>query len=173
LREVIQRIPRKIGGGEVFTEAEEVRLVGMLELDGAAEVREISGALAFVYERAASQGASPEALTKALSAAGAGEALAGLAGEIWRELGPALLQRLKQIPFGAPEVLTGVNWQVNVPISGSEASVPEPRPSALFDLELTGGSSEPRHVKMQLSAQELQGFFDKVELIQEQLDALS
>ena len=143
------------------------------------------------YRRAVATGLKPDGLGDPLARAGGSEALVGAFQRAWRAHGQRATRAMRALPFGAPQYVESVRWQVQVPLAGTDdTSASGPGPDALLgtmDLTLAGGDpaaaaadgrpgldeNGQEALAVEFSRDELWRMFERMEEIQTHLDNLS
>lgn len=125
-----------------------------------------------IFLRAASRGADGEALARIMVEEGASATLASACASAWTAGMEDALKRIRATPFGAPKILTDVQWELRVPLTGSERGL-----LVGLDLELSEqthcGKPTRETFNCEFDHAGLVEFFGNVEKIQSQLDALT
>ncbi len=138
---------------------------------GAGECARLSTSARSIFMRAASSGANGEGLMQMMMEEGSSATLASACGKVWSAGGEEALRAIKATPFGAPKTLSDVQWEVVLPLTGSNQEL-----MANLDLELSeqtpSGKPTRETFNCEFSHEALVDFFGKVETIQKQLDAL-
>ena len=124
-----------------------------------------------IFMCAASLGANGEGLARAMVEEGSSAQLASACGKAWTAGEAAATRAIRMTPFGTPKILSDVQWELRVPMTGSEREL-----LASLDVELSEQtpSGKPRQDRFacEFDHAELVHFFTNVEKIQTQLDAL-
>ena len=135
------------------------------------ECARVSSSAKDVFAFAASSGASGETLVAMLIERGASAALASACGGAWASKGDEALKRVKSTPFGAPKIMTDVQWELSLPLTGSEQEL-----LGSLDIELSeptpSGVMKRETFNCEFDRAGLVDFFRDVEKIQTQIDAL-
>ena len=66
------------------------------------------------YRRAVATGLKPDGLGDPLARAGGSEALVGAFQRAWRAHGQRATRAMRALPFGAPQYVESVRWQVRL-----------------------------------------------------------
>lgn len=166
---IIQRLHLK--GERTFTEEEEQKLESALSLDKRALglVLETS---AFILEQAVYHNLKPASLQQQLESIHLNPDKAEVFSQTWASAGPELVERQKQNIF-APKKLEFVGWQLNLLMAQSSQTKMKD-PSAVLQLGLRSEDSEAQeNVFVEFTHQELLEFYNKLEVVQGQLDSLT
>uniref|UniRef100_UPI0037E90F47 COMM domain-containing protein 10 n=1 Tax=Semicossyphus pulcher TaxID=241346 RepID=UPI0037E90F47 len=166
---IIQKLHLK--GERTFSEEEEQKLQAALSLDKQALDLVLETA-AFILEQAVYHNVKPAALQQQLEAVHLNPDKAEMFSQTWATAGPELVEKLKQNIF-APKKLEYVGWQLNLQMAqSSQARLKSP--SAVLQLGLQGEDSEVQeNVFAEFNHQELLEFYNKLEIVQGQLDSLT
>lgn len=166
---IIQRLHLK--GERTFNEEEEQKLESALSLDKRALglVLETS---AFILEQAVYHNVKPASLQQQLESVHLNPDKAEVFSQTWASAGPELVERLKHNIF-APKKLEYVGWQLNLLMAQSSQTKMKD-PSAVLQLGLRSEDSEAQeNVFVEFNHQELLEFYNKLEIVQGQLDSLT
>ncbi|XP_071775794.1 COMM domain-containing protein 10 [Centroberyx gerrardi] len=166
---IIQKLHLK--GERTFSEEEEQKLQAALSLDKQALSLVLETA-AFILEQAVYQNVKPAALQQQLEAVHLSPDKAEVFSQTWATAGPELVERLRHSVF-APKKLEHVGWQLNLQMAqSSQAKLKDP--SAILQLGLRSEDSEVQeNVFVEFNHQELLEFYNKLEIVQGQLDSLT
>ncbi|XP_024130355.1 COMM domain-containing protein 10 isoform X1 [Oryzias melastigma] len=170
---LISRIVQKLHlkGEKTFSEEEEEKLQVALSLDkrGLNLVLETT---AFVFEQAAYHNIKPASLQQQLEGIHVCPEKAEVLAQAWATAGPDLVEKLKRNIF-APKKLDFVGWQLNLQMAqSSQARLKSP--SAVLQLGLRSEDSEAQeNVFVEFNHEELLEFYNKLEIVQGQLDSLT
>ncbi|RVE67997.1 hypothetical protein OJAV_G00087560 [Oryzias javanicus] len=170
---LISRIVQKLHlkGEKTFSEEEEEKLQVALSLDkrGLNLVLETT---AFVLEQAAYHNIKPASLQQQLEGIHVSPEKAEVLAQAWATAGPDLVEKLKRNIF-APKKLDYVGWQLNLQMAqSSQARLKSP--SAVLQLGLRSEDSEAQeNVFVEFNHEELLEFYNKLEMVQGQLDSLT
>lgn len=166
---IIQRLHLK--GERTFSEEEEQKLESALSLDKRALglVLETS---AFILEQAVYHNVKPASLQQQLESVHLNPDKAEVFSQTWASAGPELVERQKQNIF-APKKLEYVGWQLNLLMAQSSQTKMKD-PSAVLQLGLRSEDSEAQeNIFVEFNHQELLEFYNKLEIVQGQLDSLT
>lgn len=170
---LISRIIQKLHlqGERTFSEEEEQKLQAALSLDKQA-LNLVLETAAFILEQAVYHNVKPAALQQQLEAVHLNPDKAEMFSQAWATAGPELVEKLKQNIF-APKKLEYVGWQLNLQMAqSSQARLKSP--SAVLQLGLRSEDSEVQeNVFVGFNHQELLEFYNKLEIVQGQLDSLT
>ncbi|XP_061784646.1 COMM domain-containing protein 10 isoform X2 [Nerophis lumbriciformis] len=158
---LISRITQKLHlkGEKTFSEEEEQKLLSALTLDKQS-LNLVLETSAFILEQ------------KQLQAIHVNPEKAEVFSQTWSTSGPELVDRLKHNIF-APKKLDFVGWQLNLQMAqSSQARLKSP--SAVLQLGLHNEDSKAQeNVFVEFNHQELLEFYNKLEIVQGQLDSLT
>ncbi|XP_041643891.1 COMM domain-containing protein 10 isoform X2 [Cheilinus undulatus] len=166
---IIQKLHLK--GERTFSEEEEQKLQTALSLDKQSLDLVLETA-AFILEQAVYHNVKPAALQQQLEAVHLNPDKAEMFSQTWATAGPELVEKLKHNIF-APKKLEYVGWQLNLQMAqSSQAKLKSP--NAVLQLGLRGEDSEVQeNVFVDFNHQELLEFYNKLEIVQGQLDSLT
>ncbi|KAF7660831.1 hypothetical protein LDENG_00274590 [Lucifuga dentata] len=166
---IIQKLHLK--GERTFSEEEEQKLQAALLLDKQA-LNLVLETAAFILEQAAYHNVKPASLQQQLEAVHLSPDKAEVFSQTWATVGPELLERLKHSIF-APRKLEYVGWQLNLQMAQSSQARMK-APSAVLQLGLRNEDSEVQeNVFVEFNHEELLDFYNKLEIVQGQLDSLT
>uniref|UniRef100_H2V100 COMM domain containing 10 n=2 Tax=Takifugu rubripes TaxID=31033 RepID=H2V100_TAKRU len=170
---LISRILQKLHlkGERTFSEEEEQKLQAALSLDKHALSLMVETA-AFILEQAVYHNIKPASLQQQLEAVHMNSDKAEIFSQAWAKNGHELVERLKLSIF-TPKKLEYVGWQLNLQMAqSSQARLKSP--SAVLQLGLNSEDSEVQeNVFVEFNHQELLEFYNKLEIMQGQLDSLT
>ncbi|XP_068995110.1 COMM domain-containing protein 10 isoform X1 [Embiotoca jacksoni] len=170
---LISRIIQKLHLKEerTFSDEEEQKLQAALLLDKQALDLVLETA-AFILEQAVYHNIKPASLQQQLEMVHLNADKAEMFSQAWATAGPELVEKLKRNIF-APKKLEYVGWQLNLQMAqSSQARLKSP--SALLQLGLRNEDSEVQeNVFVEFNHQELLEFYNKLEIVQGQLDSLT
>ncbi|KAM7415971.1 hypothetical protein PAMA_018171 [Pampus argenteus] len=166
---IIQKLHLK--GERTFSEEEEQKLQTALSLDKQA-LDLVLETTAFILEQAVYHNVKPASLQQQLEAVHLDPDKAEVFSQCWATSGPELVEGLKLNIF-APKKLDYVGWQLNLQMAqSSQARLKSP--SAVLQLGLRKEDSEAQeNVFVEFKHQELLEFYNKLEIVQGQLDTLT
>ncbi|XP_042277643.1 COMM domain-containing protein 10 isoform X3 [Thunnus albacares] len=158
-------------GERTFSEEEEQKLQTALSLDKQA-LNLVLETAAFILEQAVYHNIKPASLQQQLEAVHLNPDKAEVFSQTWATSGPELVEGLKHNIF-APKKLDYVGWQLNLQMAqSSQARLKSP--SAVLQLGLRNEDSEVQeNVFVEFNHQELLEFYNKLEIVQGQLDSLT
>ncbi|XP_077571416.1 COMM domain-containing protein 10 [Stigmatopora nigra] len=166
---IIQKLHLK--GERTFSDEEEEKLQTALSLDKQALdlVLETS---AFILEQAMYQNVKPSSLQQQLEGISVNPDKAQVFSQTWSTCGPELVNKLKHNIF-APKKLDFISWQLNLQMAqSSQARLKSP--SAVLQLGLNNEDSQVQeNIFVEFNHQELLEFYNKLEIVQGQLDSLT
>lgn len=131
--------------------------------------------VAHVLERAAQTGVRADSLEAQLCASGLHADAAAVMREVWQSESSGLRARLRDLPLPQQRTLLSVDWQAHVHAMDSSTG-PRRSPGALLQLNLASGAgadAPTEHVSMYVDRDGLHDLLAKLDLVQQQLDALS
>uniref|UniRef100_A0A8C6WXI2 COMM domain containing 10 n=1 Tax=Neogobius melanostomus TaxID=47308 RepID=A0A8C6WXI2_9GOBI len=166
---IIQKLHLK--GERTFSEEEEEKLQSALSLDKRALglVLETS---AFILEQSVYHNVKPASLKQQLESVHLNPDKAEVFSQTWASAGPELVEKQKHNIF-APKRLEYVGWQLNLLMAQSSQTKMKD-PSAVLQLGLRSEDSEAQeNVFVEFNHQELLDFYNKLEIVQGQLDSLT
>ncbi|KAM4576512.1 COMM domain-containing protein 10 [Odontesthes bonariensis] len=170
---LISRIIQKfhLKGEQTFSEEEEQKLQAALSLDKHA-LNLVLETAAFILEQAVYHNIKPASLQQQLEVIHLNPEKAELFSQTWATAGPELVEKLKRNIF-ASKKLEYVGWQLNLQMAqSSQARLKSP--SAVLQLGLQREDSEVQeNVFVEFNHQELLEFYNKLEIVQGQLDSLT
>lgn len=166
---IIQKLHLK--GERTFSEEEEQKLQSAFSLDKQALSLVLETA-AFILEQAVYHNVKPASLQQQLEAIHLNPDKAEVFSHTWATAGPELVERLKHNIF-TPKKLEYVGWQLNLHMAqSSQARLKSP--SAVLQLGLRSEESEAQeNIFVDFNHQELLDFYNKLEIMQGQLDSLT
>ncbi|XP_077417952.1 COMM domain-containing protein 10 isoform X1 [Vanacampus margaritifer] len=166
---IIQKLHLK--GERTFSEEEEQKLQTALSLDKQA-LNLVLETSAFILEQAVYHNVKPSSLQQQLQGISMNPDKAEVFSQTWSTSGPELVDRLKRNIF-APKKLDFVSWQLNLQMAqSSQARLKSP--SAVLQLGLHNEDSQVQeNVFVEFNHQELLEFYNKLEIVQGQLDSLA
>ncbi|XP_012725557.1 COMM domain-containing protein 10 [Fundulus heteroclitus] len=169
LSRIIQKLHVK--GERTFSEDEEEKLQAALSLDKHA-LNLVLETAAFILEQAAYHSIKPASLQQQLEGIHLDSDKAEAFSQSWASAGPELVEKLKRNTF-APKKLDFVSWQLNLQMAqSSQARLKSP--SAVLQLGVRKEDSEAQeNVFVEFNHQQLLEFYDKLEIVQGQLDSLT
>ncbi|XP_029366579.1 COMM domain-containing protein 10 [Echeneis naucrates] len=166
---IIQKLHLK--GERTFSEEEEQKLQAALSLDKQA-LNLVLETVAFILEQAVYHNVKPASLQQQLEMVHLNPDKAEVFCQTWATAGPELVEKLKQNIF-SPNKLEYVGWQFNLQMAQS-AQAKLKSPSAVLQLGLHNeGTEVQKNVFVEFNHQELLEFYNKLEVIQGQLDSLT
>ncbi|XP_061135434.1 COMM domain-containing protein 10 isoform X1 [Syngnathus typhle] len=166
---IIQKLHLK--GERPFSEEEEQKLQTALSMDKQA-LNLVLETSAFVLEQAVYHNVKPSSLKQQLQGISMNPDKAEAFSQTWSTSGPELVDRLKRNIF-SPKKLDFVSWQLNLQMAQtSQARLKSP--NAVLQLGLHNEDSQvPENVFVEFNHQELLEFYNKLEIVQGQLDSLT
>ncbi|XP_014851398.1 PREDICTED: COMM domain-containing protein 10 [Poecilia mexicana] len=169
LSRIIQKLHVK--GERTFSEEEEQKLQAALTLDKHA-LNLVLETTAFILEQAVYHSIKPASLQQQLEEIHLNSDKAEVFSQAWASAGPELVEKLKRSTF-APKKLDYVSWQLNLQMAQSSQARMK-SPSAVLQLGLRNEDSEVQeNIFVEFNHQQLLEFYDKLEIVQGQLDSLT
>uniref|UniRef100_A0A1A8HDP7 COMM domain containing 10 n=1 Tax=Nothobranchius korthausae TaxID=1143690 RepID=A0A1A8HDP7_9TELE len=166
---IIQKLHLK--GERTFREEEEQKLQAALSLDKRA-LNLVLETSAFILEQAVYHNIKPAALQQQLEVIHLNPEKAEVFSQSWATAGPELVEKLKRNIF-APKKLEHVGWQLNLQMAQSSQTRLK-SPSAVLQLGIKSEDSEAQeNVFVEFNHQQLLEFYNKLEVVQGQLDSLT
>jgi len=169
---LLQRIIQKIHlrDERSFTEAEEEKLQTAFQLN-TDEIEAVLETLAFILEQAAYHSAKPAVVQQQLESIELSEEKITAIVDLWTEHGATVIANLRKRSV-APKQLDSIKWRLNLQMAEKNRAAMKST-SAIFELGLKSSSSEDEKIQIEFTHDELYDFFNKLETIQGQLDALT
>mmetsp|Transcript_2865 Transcript_2865/g.6982 ORF Transcript_2865/g.6982 Transcript_2865/m.6982 type:complete len:213 (-) Transcript_2865:33-671(-) len=171
LHAVLTRIIQKLHlrDEDAFTGEEQTQLTGVLGLDER-QLDTVLDVSAYIFEQAAYIQATTVQLKIHLERAGLSKEKNIAFLRVWESARPTLIENLKNRTI-VPRTLKDVSWQLHLQLSQSSLARVK-TPSAIFQLEVAHESGTEK-VRMELDHDDLFAFYDRLNVIQKQLDDLS
>ncbi|NP_001290757.1 COMM domain-containing protein 10 [Esox lucius] len=170
---LLSRILQKLHLKEerTFSEEEEQKLQIALSLDKQALSLVLETA-AFILEQAVYHNVKPVSLQQQLESIHLSSEKAEAFCLVWKAAGPDVLEKVRQRIF-APRKLEHVGWELNLQMAQSrQAKLKDPH--AVLELGVRNEDSERvENVFVEFSHQQLLDFYNKLEMVQAQLDSLT
>lgn len=169
LSRIIQKLHVK--WERTFNEEEEQKLQAALSLDKNA-LNLVLETAAFIMEQAVYHSIKPASLQQQLEEIHLNSDKAEVFSQSWASAGPELVEKLKRNTF-APKKLDYISWQLNLQMAqSSQARLKSP--SAVLHLGVRNEDSEVQeNIFVEFDHQQLLEFYDKLEVVQGQLDSLT
>lgn len=169
LSRIIQKLHVK--GERTFNEEEEQKLQAALSLDKNA-LHLVLETSTFIMEQAVYHSIKPASLQQQLEEIHLNSDKAEVFSQSWASAGPELVEKLKRNTF-APKKLDYISWQLNLQMAqSSQARLKSP--SAVLHLGVHNEDSEVQeNIFVEFNHQQLLEFYDKLEVVQGQLDSLT
>lgn len=160
----------------VFSAEEEEQLCGLFGFSSE-QLELLLGSCSFIFEQAAYQATAPPKLGDELLKAGVQEEQATAFGEVWREGGAQLMDRLRDRAVLAPTQLNAIDWQLCIGTASSDGARTQ-QPHAILQLELStptpsDAQGAKRSLQMRVDRPQMQQLLSKLEQLQGQMDRLS
>ncbi|XP_030638282.1 COMM domain-containing protein 10 [Chanos chanos] len=170
LSRILQKLHLK--GERSFSEEEEEKLQSALSLEKHA-LHLVLETISFILEQAVYHNVKVASLKQQLENIHLTPDKAEAFCQVWTTTGPDVIEKIRQGIF-APKKLEHIGWQLNLQM-GQSTQAKLKAPHTVLDLgvrEEDGGESL-QHVFVGFNHQELLEFYNKLEMIQAQLDSLT
>jgi len=166
---LLTRIVQKLHLKEqaAFSAAEQVRLASMLGL-GPVQLEHVLAACEYVLQDALYHAATPASLTSALAAAGLHHNKAEAFGKVWDTHAAGLREKVVAQSVH-PQQLQRLHWRLHLPMATRHAAQLK-HPLAILQLQCA--DNQPL-VTLECSRSDLVSLLEKLNTVQEQLDALA
>lgn len=175
LSQIAPRIVSRMGHNTptLFSPDETAQLVELLGV-AAPDASDLIDGCSYIYDRAAYWlFGAPELLQRLTECAVTPDTSAALC-KAWEAEGGDFVKRLKNAPFAAHDVMTGVDWDVSIQVSRQDESQ-LCAPSCSLAIATQKGQSQlgvGGNVLFECDQEELFGFLKQLDAIQEQIDTL-
>eukprot|EP00047_Mylnosiga_fluctuans_P005860 m.243156 g.243156 ORF g.243156 m.243156 type:complete len:197 (-) comp14183_c0_seq1:77-667(-) len=153
-----------------FSKDEQERLEGGLGLSGA-HVSLLLDTITFFFETAVYNHFNVKTFTANLQSIQLSPSHCEVLARAWQAKAAEVLEKFRNRSLYT-NVLTKVDWQLDVQLSQNNLGRVK-LPTALFDLTVASGPEETKHVSMEFTRAELLALYEKLEIIQSQLDQLA
>ncbi|XP_017324351.1 COMM domain-containing protein 10 [Ictalurus punctatus] len=170
LSRILQKLHLK--GERSFSEDEEQKLQTALALEKQA-LHLVLETSSFLLEQAVHHNIKPASLKQQLENIHIAPDKAEAFSQAWATAGSDVVEKMRQTIF-APKKLEHIGWQLNLQM-GQSSQAKQKEPHAVLDLGVRE-EDELEHlqkVHVEFSHQELLEFYNKLEMIQTQLDSLT
>ncbi|EDV26314.1 uncharacterized protein TRIADDRAFT_54176 [Trichoplax adhaerens] len=158
--------------GRIFTEEEENKLQTSLGIEEKKDLQLILDILSFIFEQAVYHVAKPAVLKQQLLNIDLDEVKVDAFIEAWSTNAKNVIDRVRQRNF-INNQLEDINWQLNLQLAQSEKTKMK-APNAILELGIRSEDKNTKEkVHVEFSHAELYDFYDKLEIIQSQLDSLN
>lgn len=131
---------------------------------------------AYICDQSAYYNLSDAKLAKQLAEHQLDEQKAITFGQTWGTFKPNFLQQLKDKSFGAPLVLSDVDWKLNLTTSAKDLAKTK-QLNGIMTLSLKDandeGSEKKEAVQLEFNQAQLFELFEKIEILQQQLDNIA
>ena len=175
LSQIAPRILARMGHNtpSLFNPDETAQIVELLGVS-ASDTSDLIDGCSYIYDRAAYWlFAAPELLQRLNDCSVSSDASAALC-KAWEVEGGEFVKRLKNAPFSAYDVVTGVDWDVSIQVSRQdEAQLCAP--SCSVAIATQKGQSQlgvGGNIVFECDQDDLFGFLKQLDAIQEQIDTL-
>jgi len=140
------------------------------------ELQTVVDAASYVFEQAAYHSLTAVLLKSQLEAVGLETAQALGFGKCWHENSESFTSRLKEQTMGSPQVLDSSSWRLQLNM-GQDSLSKQKGLNVLLNFALkstdASGKDDQEDLTVEFSGGELGAFYEKMEQIQKQLDALT
>ncbi|KAL4660871.1 COMM domain-containing protein 10 [Arapaima gigas] len=155
----------------LFSKEEEEKLQSALSLEKQS-LNLVVETVSFVIEQAVYHNVKPASLKQQLENLHLHQDKVDAFSQAWAIAGPDTIEKFRQKIF-APRKLEHVGWQLNLQMGHSTLAKLK-APSAVLEFGVSNENSEaPEKLFVQFSHQELLEFYNKLEVVQAQLDSLT
>ncbi|XP_060787876.1 COMM domain-containing protein 10 isoform X2 [Neoarius graeffei] len=170
LSRILQKLHLK--GERSFSEDEEQKLQTALALEKQA-LHLVLETSSFLLEQAVHHNIKPASLKQQLENIHIAPDKAEAFSQAWATAGPDVVEKIRQTIF-APKKLEHVGWQLNLQM-GQSSQAKQKEPHAVLDLGVREEeqSEHLQKIPVEFTHQELLEFYNKLEMIQAQLDSLT
>ena len=172
-----------VKGLKLFSDDEHQQLQNLFNLSSN-ELNLVLDGCCFIFEQAAFTSTGPETLYGVLLEAGFDQKHSKVIGKLWAEEAPKFLEKLKNRTLGAA-TLVDTDYHLNLTLGINDLTRLQ-EPSAIFEFSVTDPDKEPAQfetendinqnidkVSVEFAHGELYAFFENLEKIQAQLDAMA
>ncbi|XP_018613934.1 COMM domain-containing protein 10 [Scleropages formosus] len=169
LSRIFQRLHLK--EERLFSKEEEEKLQSALSLEKQS-LNLVVETVSFIIEQAVYHNVKPASLKQQLENLHLHQDKVDAISQAWATAGPETIEKFRQKIF-APRKLEHVGWQLNLQM-GQATQAKLKAPSAVLEFGVSSENSEcPQKLFVQFSHQELLEFYNKLEVVQAQLDSLT
>jgi len=170
---LLSKIINKIHTKEsTFTEDEMNKLQTALSLS-LSQLLLVIESSEFIFQQAAYSSAKPAVLGDELKKLGLSEDKVKIFVDLWSANGRELLTKLRQFTV-APRQLSSVAWRLNLEMSESgRANLKDPNAFFEFRVSDSDQQANDERIQIQFNHSQLYDFYNKLEVIQSQIDGLS
>jgi len=154
-----------------FSEEEEAQLCALFSFTQE-QLDTVLDACTYIFEQAAYHNLKPERLTAYLVQAKLEQSQAEALGANWRDYRDVYLAKRRDHSFGAPLTLDDVSWRLQLSLADQSLSKTKDL-NAIFNFTLAnvdGVQDSTENLTVQFSPAQLKDFYEKIELIQKQID---
>lgn len=142
----------------------------------AEELDIVMNCCSYIWDQAAFYNLSPEKLLNQLLSHNLAESKAQTFAAVWSNTRGGFITALKDKKFGTPLVLDDIDWALKLTTS-SQSLAKTKQLNCSMSLSLVDASdnqgSKGKSVELEFTSQQLLNFFEKLEIIQQQLDSIS
>lgn len=157
----------------VFTDAENEQLRAMLDVN-AEDLDIIVSGCSYIWDQAAFYNLTADKLASQLQEHSMSDAAVNVFGSVWAASKLAFINKLRSYTFGAPKVLSDVDWQLKLTTSHQDLSKTKVCNSVLnLQLSDANDSSKVDNILLEFSKEQLYELFNQLETVQSQLDHIS
>jgi len=161
---------------QIFHKDEEDHVRELLSFS-ADQLETVLDASSYIFEQAGYLNLNADNLKRHLELAGINDNIATTFATCWQTHRETYTSKLRDRSFGAPLTLQQIDWRLNLTMGHTSKSKTKDF-NAIFNLHLSSADSAdentpPENLAVEFSPDRLADFYDKMERIQEQLDALT
>ncbi|XP_023230180.1 COMM domain-containing protein 10-like isoform X2 [Centruroides sculpturatus] len=166
LSRILQKLHSK---EESFTEEEEEKLQLALSLDQQ-QLHLVLETISFILEQAAYNLAKPAVLSQQLQEINLQEEKVSSIVQAWVNNAKSVTEKLRQRTI-SPRQLTDVKWELRLQMAQASRTNLK-TPLGILELEISSDKDKNNKIQFQFNHQQLYELYNKLEIIQNQLDAL-
>lgn len=170
---LIQRITQKLHSTEEtsFKKEELEKLEKSFQLSNE-DCRLVIDILEFIYLQAAYELIKPNVLYANLENISMSEEKSVAISELWKESGKEIVDRIRETKSLFANRLVDIKWRLNLNVA-TDSSSKQKNPMALFEFKLESNQSKEDKVQIEFSKDQLYSFYEQLEVMQKQIDALN
>lgn len=167
---LIQRIVQKLHNSESsFKEDEFEKLEKSFQITNE-DCHLVIDILEFIYLQAAYELIKSNVLHVHLVKLNLTEEKASTIAELWQENGKEIIEKIRQTKTISTNRLLNIKWRLNMNLA-SDMKTRQKHPMAMFEFKLEDPANPS--VQVEFTKEELYEFYGKLEVIQQQIDALN
>mmetsp|Transcript_17559 Transcript_17559/g.19756 ORF Transcript_17559/g.19756 Transcript_17559/m.19756 type:complete len:204 (+) Transcript_17559:36-647(+) len=170
---ILDNLSRK-ENGQVFSEKEQTKVLKLFSI-APLELDTIMDASSYIFEQAAYHNLNAQKLAGHLAAAGVAQPQAQAFGVAWDERREAFLTKLRNHTLGAPLVLNSVDWRLQLTM-GQQTLTKTKDINTIINFGIGSADAEAKEgedLTVEMDHDALLNFYNSMEKIQSQLDAMS